>query len=85
LGEGTGRNSMISRSIDRACQFGLAQRHGVDRLSVRTHLPPLTQRQLTRLPLAVRNAHQRWVDEHREDIGRVVTSAPPPPRLPPAA
>jgi hypothetical protein len=78
LGEGTGRNAMITRSIDRACQFGMAQRHGYDRLSVRTHLPPLTRRQLTRLPLAVRNAHDRWMDEHRPPTaGRIVVPPPP--------
>ncbi len=52
-------HSMISRSIDRACQFGMAQRHGIDRVAVRTHLPPLSQRQLKRLPLALQTAHER--------------------------
>lgn len=91
LGEGTGRNSMITRSVERACQFGMAQRHGIDRLSVRTHLPPLTQRQVGRLPLALQMAHQRRIDEeqaHRVDLRSI--SSPPPapvrgPRLPPAA
>ena len=81
LGEGTGRHSMISRSVDRACQFGMAQRHGVDRVAVRTHLPPLSQRQLKRLPLALQHAHQRIIDEereHRTDL-RVVDAAPPAP------
>ncbi len=87
LGEGTGRNSMITRSVERACQFGMTQRHGLDRLSVRTHLPPLTQRQLGRLPLALQQSHERLVAEqqrHRVDLR--VTSLPPrpPERRPPA-
>jgi hypothetical protein len=84
LGEGTGKHSMISRSVDRACQFGMAQRHGVDRVAVRIHLPPLSQRQLKRLPLALQHAHQRIIDEereHRTDL-RVVDSAPPAPTTP---
>jgi hypothetical protein len=84
LGEGTGRHSMISRSVDRACQFGMAQRHGVDRLAVRTHIPPLSQRQLKRLPLALQHAHERIMEAERErrtDL-RVVDAAPP---RPPAA
>ena len=87
LGEGTGRNSMITRSVERACQFGMSQRHGLDRLSVRTHLPPLTQRQLSRLPLALQHAHDRRVaEEQRERVDLRVTSLPPrpPDRLRPA-
>lgn len=84
LGEGTGRHSMITRSLDRACQFGMAQRHGRDRLAVRTHLPPLTQRQVRRLPLALQRSHDRWVaaqqDRARSTGGlRRVRTAPPPP------
>lgn len=54
------RNSPISRTIDRACLFGLMRRDGEDCLEVRTQLPRLTARQLRRLPLAVRNSHQGW-------------------------
>jgi hypothetical protein len=97
LGEGTGRHSMISRSVDRACQFGMAQRHGIDRVAVRTHMPPLSQRQLKRLPLALQHAHERLADQERErrtDL-RIVEAPPaappahrrpiPPPPTPPAA
>jgi len=62
LGAGTGRNSMIVRSIERMVQFGAARRDG-DVVEVRTHLPDLSPRQLRRLPPAVQRAHRQWVDE----------------------
>ena len=62
LGESIARNSTTQRTITRACQFGLAQRVGPDRLSVRTRLPELTRRQLSRLPESVQQAHDRWLD-----------------------
>ncbi len=66
LGEATGPNSSVQRTINRICQFGLAQRVGPDRLSVRRHLPPLTRRQLDRLPDAVQNAHDEWAARHQD-------------------
>jgi len=66
LGEGTGRNSAVVRTIERACQFGVAQQHGRDSLAVRCHLAPLTRRQLTRLPASLQAAHDRWMAEPLE-------------------
>jgi hypothetical protein len=77
LGEGVGRNSMVVRTVERACQFGAAQLHARDRLAVRTHLAPLTARQLKRLPIAVQAAHDTWmhtpIDE--EQRRRAITLA----------
>lgn len=64
LGQATGPNSSVQRTINRLCQFGLSQRIGPNRLSVRQHLPPLTRRQLDRLPDAVQNAHDEWSSRH---------------------
>lgn len=61
LGSGTGRNAPIVRSIDRACNFGAMRRIDDDTIEVRTHLPSLTPRQLSRLPLAVRRSHDAWM------------------------
>jgi len=61
LGAGTAKQSPINRTIDRACMFGAARRVSETEIHVRTHLPRLTARQLSRLPLAVRSAHQQWV------------------------
>jgi hypothetical protein len=61
LGGGTGRQSPVVRTIDRACMFGTMRRVADDQLEVRTHLPRLTRRQLERLPLAVRRSHDAWL------------------------
>ncbi len=62
LGNRSGRHSPFFRSIDRCCRFGAA--HLVDErtLRVRRKLPPLTRMQITRLPAALQDAHQAWVD-----------------------
>ena len=65
LGEGVGKNSMVWRTIDRLITFHLAQSFGDRQLAVRTHLPPLTQRQLSRLPRSVQLAHDAFIAEHR--------------------
>ena len=62
LGAGTGRNSMIVRSLERTIQFGAARYDG-KALEVRTHLPTLTHRQVRRLPPAVQAAHAQWRDD----------------------
>lgn len=64
LSPGLSRNAPISKTIERACMFGLMRRDGVDGLEVRTQLPPLNSRQLRRLPLAVRNSHESWHHGH---------------------
>lgn len=70
LGEGTGRNSMVVRTVERMCQFGVAQLHARDRLAVRLHVAPLNARQLHRLPLAVQRAHERWMESPYDDETR---------------
>lgn len=60
LSPGLSRNAPISKTIERACMFGLMRRDGPEGLEVRTQLPPLNARQLRRLPLAVRNSHAAW-------------------------
>lgn len=86
LGAGTGRQSPIVRTIDRACMFGTMRRSGPDQLEVRTHLPKLTRRQLERLPLVVRRSHDAWLAHPANDPstrsarpGEGDDPAPPPP------
>src|SRR5579871_4989988 len=59
LGEKCGRHSPFVRAIARACQFDIARpaRGGIE---VRRRLPPLTRRQVLRLPDGLRAAHDRW-------------------------
>lgn len=58
LGNKGGRNSPFMRSIDRAVQFGMAQRAG-DVLRVRRNIAPLTQGQVQRLPADLQAAHRQ--------------------------
>lgn len=71
LGTGTGRNGPLNRTIDRACTFHLVRRTGPEEIDVRLHLPTLSRRQLSRLPVSVRNTHREWLsDRTGEHLGR---------------
>ena len=61
LGMKGGRNGPFWRSIERGCRFGAAQRNG-DRLAVRRRLPPLTNRQVERLPSELQRSHHAWTE-----------------------
>lgn len=60
LGGGLGRSSPLARSIDRLVQFNAVRWLTIDELSVRTRLPWLNQRQLSRVSAVVRQAHHVW-------------------------
>ena len=63
LGLGTnGRNSPFSRTLHRLIQFGMAQPASFG-LAVRRRLPPLTIRQVSRLPQRIQDAHHVWIDQ----------------------
>jgi len=62
LGGRSGRHSPFFRSIERCCRFGAAQLLDEQTLRVRRKLPPLTRMQVARLPLALQETHQAWVD-----------------------
>ena len=59
-----GKNGPLWRAVERACRFGAAQRNG-ELLAVRRRLPPLTARQVERLPTELREAHSHWVEERQ--------------------
>jgi hypothetical protein len=62
LGHG-GASGAFPRTVKRCCQFGAARFLGPTRLEVRRKLPPLSARQIDRLPPALQRDHTRWVDE----------------------
>lgn len=66
LGRRQGPNAAFPRTIVRCCQFGAARFAGRQDdepvLEVRRKLPPLTRRQITRLPEALQADHQRFLD-----------------------
>ena len=59
LGEGLGRNAMMSRTLSRLVAFDVARRYG-DTLAVRLALPDLPERRLSRLSHSARLAHERF-------------------------
>lgn len=59
LGGRTGRNSVFTRSIDRAIKFGAIQRNGQS-LYVRRRLAPLAARHVQRLPRRLQLLHEAW-------------------------
>ena len=59
LGMRGGRNGPFWKSLERASRFGAARRNG-PRLAVRRRLPPLTARQVERLPATLRVTHDEW-------------------------
>jgi hypothetical protein len=76
MGRGTGRHSMISRTVERACQFGAAFVVDEHTLAVRSLLPPLTSRQLSRLPAKLQRAHGAWLERHAVESDGVSRPSP---------
>lgn len=63
LGRRPGANGVFPRTLARCCQFGATRFLDDTTLQVRRALPPLTRRQIARLPEALRDDHARFVDE----------------------
>ena len=59
LGTGTGRTSMIARTLSRLVMFGMARWDG-QALAVRQAAAPLSARHLARLSPSLQRAHQSW-------------------------
>jgi hypothetical protein len=57
---GEGRHSPFVRALGRCCQFELALPTEDGVLAVRRKLPPLSRRQLSRLPEVLQADHHRW-------------------------
>ena len=62
LGARGGRHSPFMRALSRCCQFDVAEARADGVLAVRRKLPPLTRRQIVRLPPELAAAHQAWQD-----------------------
>jgi hypothetical protein len=65
LGIRVGQRGPFWRSLDRLARFTMAAPHGTE-LLVRRRMPPLTHRQVARLPARLQPAHQRWQAEQLE-------------------
>ena len=73
IGMKGGRHGPFWRALDRACRFGAVRRAG-PRLTVRRRLPPLTARQVERLPESLHTAHGEWLDERLQTPRRATVS-----------
>jgi len=65
LGDRMGKNSPFRRALQRLCVFELARAHGPAGMAVRTRVPPLPLRHLSRLPDSLQSSHRRWLVEQR--------------------
>lgn len=54
--------SPIIRSLVRSCTFGVARAESPNAFVVRRRFPPLTRRQLERLPAVLRGEHRQWTE-----------------------
>ena len=63
---GAGKHSPLARTIARCSQFGLLRIEG-ECLYARRNLPPLSDRQVARLPLDLRTAHAALPVRRRRD------------------
>lgn len=81
LGIRGGRNSPLFKSLSRCCQFGLARFFDERTILVRRSLPPLSARQLARLPEALQEEHLALYsaparqDPRRSDMARGIAEA----------
>ncbi len=63
LGERTGRNGAFLRSLTRAIDFNMVSVSDDRVVRVRRFLPTLSPRHLARLPHALRDEHQRFIND----------------------
>ena len=67
LGERSGRNSPMARSLGRIIQFDLAVQDDGGALAVRRSVPPINRRHVRRLPPSAQEEHDAWARAHLTD------------------
>jgi len=60
LGDALSKNSSFVRAMDRTIKFNMAQMHA-NTVYIRRRVPPLADRQLSRLPERLRRLHDSWL------------------------
>lgn len=76
LGAKGGRHGPLWRAIERMCHFRIAHRQGPV-LAVRRRLPPLSNRQIKRMPDHLALAHEQWQHQHLALVRRRTVALPP--------
>lgn len=66
----TWKKSSIRRTLDRCCNFDVAEWAGTEELRVRRFLPPLTTRQVERLSEPLQEAHAQWAKQRVAEWSR---------------
>jgi hypothetical protein len=64
LGSAIGRNNKISLTLQRLAHFGFAEPCAPGELDVYTEAPPLSERQLNRVPMWTRGLHEQLLHAH---------------------
>lgn len=60
------RHSPFARALTRCVTFDLAQQQGPGVLAVRRKVPPLSRRQIVRLPAELQQSHEHWQAGRRQ-------------------
>ncbi len=61
IGDRPGRHAPFFRTVSRAIDFGMVRVEASDAISSRRRLPPVSAKQLSRLPDSLRKCHDHWV------------------------
>jgi hypothetical protein len=72
LGRRPGSTAAFPRTISRCCQFGATRFCGPTKLAVRRMLPPLSRRQIARLPRRLQDDHAAWVDQAPTNVAQAL-------------
>lgn len=75
LGKGSGRNSPIWHTVERLLRFRFAAMPQAGELHVYTEVPPVSARQMERLPAWCRREHDRLLGQHLDGLARSTGSA----------
>lgn len=71
LGNSSGRNGSMQRTLERLSRFRFASPMGPADLEVFTEAPPLSPRHLERLPGWTRNRHDQILGAHLDELARI--------------
>ena len=83
LGRGTGRHSPLWHTIERVVHFRFASMPRSGELEIYTEVPPVSERQLDRLPAWSCTQHDRLLDQHLDGLVQSAGQAPIPDEPPP--
>lgn len=76
LGASVGKNTKITRTLQRLVQFRFADPVAPGELNVFTEAPPLSERQLDRVPMWTRVLHEQLLSAHLGELSHPSRSAP---------